>query len=290
MMYCQYFLPSFDEFNFFCFPHSVGKYTHPVDHNVNRETGVKDFSLHFVVGGKGYIEMNDTVYTLKQGDVFLHVPSQRMRYYTSEDDHWDIYWMQFNGSKLTDFLLERGFHDSAIWFIKDIEPLEQSFLELLEEIERNNFSRPTKLSSLTYSVLAEFTSNAIPFSNRKGKDKIDRIIGLLPIMQKNSHLPFVMEEWADQAELTPNYFCSLFKKVTKVTPLAYIVKCRIQTSKQMLLSSPFMPINQIAMASGYPSASYFNKVFMEMEGITPSEFRKNYSNEKFAELTDGDQS
>jgi AraC-like DNA-binding protein len=199
-----------------------------------------------------------------------------MRYYTSEDDPWDIYWMQFNGSKLKDFLLERGFHESAIWFIKEIEPLEQSFLELLEEIERNNFSRPTRLSSLTYSVLAEFTSNAIPFSNRRGKEKIDRIIGLLPTMQKNSHLPFVMEEWAAQAELTPNYFCSLFKRITKMTPLAFITKCRIQNSKQMLLGSPSMPVNQIAMASGYPSASYFNKVFMEMEGITPSEFRKNH--------------
>ncbi|WP_370636255.1 AraC family transcriptional regulator [Cohnella sp. CFH 77786] len=44
------------------------------------------------------------------------------------------------------------------------------------------------------------------------------------MMQKNSHLPFVLEEWANQAGLTPNYFCSLFKKVTKMTPLAYITK------------------------------------------------------------------
>jgi AraC-like DNA-binding protein len=272
----EYVLPQFDELNYFCFPHSAGRYTYPDSHTVRRETGVRDFSLHFVVEGKGYLELNDTVYTIKRGDAFLHVPFQRMRYYTSEDDPWDIYWMQFNGSKLKDFLLERGFHESAIWFIKEIEPLEQSFLELLEEIERNNFSRPTRLSSLTYSVLAEFTSNAIPFSNRRGKEKIDRIIGLLPTMQKNSHLPFVMEEWAAQAELTPNYFCSLFKRITKMTPLAFITKCRIQNSKQMLLGSPSMPVNQIAMASGYPSASYFNKVFMEMEGITPSEFRKNH--------------
>ena len=223
----EFFLPPFDELNFFCLPHSVGKYIYHDNHNVHRETGVRDFSLHLVVGGKGYVELHDTVHTVKHGDVFLHVPFQRMRYYTSEDDRWDIFWMQFNGSKLTDFLLERGFHESSIWFMKDIGPLEQSFLDLLEEIERNNISRPTKLSSLSYSVLTEFTSNAIPFSNRKGKEKIVRIIELLPDMQKNAHLPFVMEEWADKAELTPNYFCSLFKKVTKMTPLAYITKCRI---------------------------------------------------------------
>ncbi len=47
-MYRQYFLPNFAEYNFFCFPHSVGKYIQPHEHNVNREAGVRDFSLHFV--------------------------------------------------------------------------------------------------------------------------------------------------------------------------------------------------------------------------------------------------
>ncbi|MBW5445154.1 AraC family transcriptional regulator [Cohnella sp. CFH 77786] len=98
-----------------------------------------------MIGGKGFIELNDTVCKLKQGDAFLHVPF-------------------------------------------------------------------------------EFTCNAISFSNRRRKEKIDAIIELLPMMQKNSHLPFVLEEWANQAGLTPNYFCSLFKKVTKMTPLAYITK------------------------------------------------------------------
>jgi AraC-like DNA-binding protein len=277
MMFRHYFLPSFDELSFFCFPHSVGKYTRPDKHTVTREAGVKDFSLHFVIGGKGYLELQDTVYTLKSGDIFLHTPYQKMRYYMSDDESWDVYWMQFNGSKLTDFLLERGFHESSIWFMKDNELLEQSFLALIEEVEEHNISRPAKLSALTYAVLIEFISNAIPFANRKGKGNIDRIIQLLPKMQSESHQPFEMEKWAAEADLTPNYFCSLFKKVTKMTPLAYITKCRVQNSKHMLLNDPATPIYQVALSCGYPNASYFNKVFLDMEGITPSEFRKNHS-------------
>lgn len=123
-------------------------------------------------------------------------------------------------------------------------------------------------------MLIEYISNSIPFANRKGKGEIERIIQLLPLMQKDLHLPYEMERWAAEAKLTPNYFCSLFKKVTKMTPLAYITKCRIQSSKHLLLSNPSMPINKISSASGYSNASYFNKIFMEMEGITLSEFRK----------------
>lgn len=65
-MYRQYFLPSFEEFNFFCFPHSLGKYTQPDNHNVLRSEGTRDFSLHFIVEGKGFIEIEDTLYTLKK--------------------------------------------------------------------------------------------------------------------------------------------------------------------------------------------------------------------------------
>ncbi|THF77778.1 AraC family transcriptional regulator [Cohnella fermenti] len=269
----QYFLPPFEEYGFFCFPHSSGFYVKPDSHTVTREEGVRDFSLHFVTGGKGYLELNDTLFTLKQGDVFLHHPHERMRYYTSDDDSWDIHWMQFNGSGLADFLLQRGFHGSSLWYMKDNAMLEQAFLELLDELEQHSFMRPARISALAYGVLVEFVSGAIPFSTKRGMQNVDRIIHLLPFMQKNAHLPFILEEWADRVQLTPNYFCSLFKKVTRMTPLAYMTKCRIQLSKQLLLGHPQMAIKEIAIDSGYPSVSYFNKIFMQTEGMTPTEFR-----------------
>lgn len=234
---------------------------------------MKDFSLHFVTNGKGTLELNDTIHALKQGDVFFHCPYQNMRYYSSEDDPWVIYWMQFNGSNLSDFLLERGFHETSIWYMNELKGLEQAFSELLDEMEAHNFLQPAKLSALTYAVLIEFISKAIPFSSKRGTQNVDKIIQILPTMQKSAHFPFELNEWADRLNLTPNYFCSLFKKVTRMTPLSYITKCRIQHSKQLLLGHPDMAIKEIAISSGYPSVSYYNKIFMHMEGMTPTEFR-----------------
>ncbi|MFD1907744.1 helix-turn-helix domain-containing protein [Paenibacillus rhizoplanae] len=44
-----------------------------------------------------------------------------------------------------------------------------------------------------------------------------------------------------------------------MTPVSYITKCRIQTSKQLLLGNPSMSIKEVAIVSGYPGISYFNK-------------------------------
>lgn len=277
-MKTEYYLPSFEEFNFFCFPHSVGKYDKPTDHNVNRPGGVKDYSLHFVKNGKGYIELDNNLSTLKQGDVFFHNPHQKMRYYTSESEPWEIYWMQFNGSGLSSFLLEHGFHKASLWYMKELTMLENAFIELINEMKSNHFFRPTKISALTYAILVEFVSNAVTFTNKRGTQNFDKIIKVLPMMQKDAHLPFDLEDWAEKVNLTPNYFCSLFKKVTRVTPIAYITKCRIQNSKQMLLENPDMAIKEVAINSGYPSVSYFNKIFMQMEGMTPTDFRITHFN------------
>jgi len=276
-VYRECLLPDFSDMNYYCFPHSVGRYTLPLNHNVIREVGVRDFSMHFVISGKGHITLDDAVYPLKAGDSFLHFPHELMRYQTSEDDRWDIYWIQFYGGSLPDLFLERGFVKSSIWSLKQSELLQEAFEELIEEIETNNFLRPSKISSLTFSILNEFISNALPYANFRQSMNLDPVTKLLIPMQHECGQPFILEDWAQRSGLTPNYFCSLFKKTTGMTPVTYITKCRMQKSKLLLLNQPDLPIKDVAMQSGYPSVSYFNKKFMEFEGKTPGEFRHTRS-------------
>ena len=271
-----FYLPNFSEFRFFCFPHSAGNFVRPNGHNVNRPDGVKDYSLHYVASGSGFIELGGETYQLREGDVFWHIPYDSMRYYHSVEEPWNIYWMQLYGSTLPAFISENGFHQSGIWNIKDGSLLESNFINLLDEIEQNNFLRPSRISALTYSVLIEFLSSANPFSHYRGVDNVEKILALLPEMQRKAHLPFILEDWAEVAGYTPNYFCSLFKKVTRMTPVSYNTKCRIQLSKHLLVSHPIIPIKEVAERAGYPGISYFNKKFMESEGMTPGEFRSNH--------------
>lgn len=269
-----YCLPNFTEFRFFCFPHSLGNFIQPDDHNVNRPNGVRDFSLHYIASGSGFIEIEDKTFTLGTGDAFLHFPNDRMRYYCSESDPWNIFWIQFNGSALPAYFLDNRYSGSSIWTLKNASLLQSAFEDLFHELEHYNFLRPSRISTLTYSVIIEFVSNSLPYSSYRSTNHLDKITALLPEMQKKAHLPFELEWWAGKAGLTPNYFCSLFKKATKMTPVSYITKCRIQTSKQLLLGHPSMSIKEVAIVSGYPGISYFNKKFMESEGITPGEFRE----------------
>lgn len=271
-------LPVFPKRRFFCSPVSVGWFKNSPTHSIYRGAGaINEFNIHFLVGGKGYVEIDGTVHTLQAGNAFLFFPLEEQRYYSSEDDPWDIRWVHFYGDKLKEFMIEHGFHRSTLWSLQQLKPLTETYEALYEEAKQQKILHETKLSALTYAFLIEFIGQAVPFSPVKGSVVADRIPDLLPHMQEQAREPFDLSYWASRAGVSSYYFCKLFRKATKMTPLAFITLCRIQYGKQRLLEQPDMPVQLIASEAGYSSASYFNKRFMEHEGMTPSEFRELYS-------------
>lgn len=269
-------LPTLPQCPYFIFPESVGWYRNAINHEVDRPEGLwSTYSLHFVISGKGYVEIEGQLYTLQKGDAFLFQPYQQQRYYSSKDEPWDVRWVHFYGDQIKEFLLEKGFLRN-LWTLKRSAELEKAFAELLAEAETYQILRPTQLSSLNYMILCEFMSYATPLTVNRGTESVDRILALLPDMQRHACEPFNLEEWAELIGVSTYYFCKIFRKATSMTPLSFITLCRIQFAKQRLIEKENWPIKDIANEAGYTSASYFNQRFHEHEGMTPSEFRSLY--------------
>ncbi|NHN30673.1 helix-turn-helix domain-containing protein [Paenibacillus agricola] len=275
----QRMLPTLADHVYFCLPESVGWYQQDPFHSVERHVGLQNnFSLHLIISGKGYVETEHDTYTLTTGDAFLYFPIQRQRYYSSKDDPWEVRWVHFYGSKVGDYLLERGLHQSNLWTTRQLKPLEQALCELLLEVEESTLAHLTKLSTLTYAVIAEFVNQAIPLSTQKQAATSELILQLLPRIQQEACKPFELDYWSDAAGVSTYYFCKLFRKVTQMTPMTYVTLCRLQKAKQWLLEKKDTTIRQISIDAGYPSTSYFNKRFLEQEGMTPTAYRELWGN------------
>ena len=70
-----------------------------------------------------------------------------------------------------------------------------------------------------------------------------------------------------------SYYC---QQIANMTPMAYLAKCRIERSCELLRTSPEMNITEIAFRSGFASSQYFSTVFGARLGITPREYRSNH--------------
>jgi len=78
---------------------------------------------------------------------------------------------------------------------------------------------------------------------------------------------------AQAVHLEESYFCRLFHRVTKMTFHAHVAQARVEQARTLLLNS-HQRIGEIASATGFQSASDFNRVFKASVGTTPTEFRR----------------
>jgi len=73
--------------------------------------------------------------------------------------------------------------------------------------------------------------------------------------------------------LSPSYFTKVFRQEVRTSPINYLLKVRIDKSKEML-STTDMNIGEVSSAVGFSSHQRFNEIFKKNTGMTPSEYRK----------------
>ena len=83
---------------------------------------------------------------------------------------------------------------------------------------------------------------------------------------------------AEEFHLSAQYVSQLFKNEIGVNFLAYLTNIRMEKAKKLLLSSS-LSIAEISEQSGYGDYRVFTKVFKKSEGITPSQYRRDFYGE-----------
>lgn len=82
---------------------------------------------------------------------------------------------------------------------------------------------------------------------------------------------------ADEFHFSAAYVNRLLKRETGCTAVQYIKKNRIVLAKT-LLHFDELTIAEVATLVGYPDCNYFCRVFKQMTGISPVQFRKSEEN------------
>ena len=80
---------------------------------------------------------------------------------------------------------------------------------------------------------------------------------------------------AEQFHLSGQYISQLFKSEIGVNFLTYLTGIRMERAKQLLVSTS-LSIVEVAERSGYGDYRVFSKVFKKSEGITPSQYRRDF--------------
>lgn len=95
-------------------------------------------------------------------------------------------------------------------------------------------------------------------------------------IKDNFHRPITLAETANQVYFSQCYFSKLFKKETGLSFVTYLNHVRIKKAEVLLLKSN-RSICTISRSVGYSQTSYFCKIFRTINGLSPSQYRKNFT-------------
>ena len=94
-------------------------------------------------------------------------------------------------------------------------------------------------------------------------------------LSANYRQKFSLTEVAAKFYLSPYYLSRLFRRVTGQSIVDYLNNRRIEAA-QKLLENTELSINAVAEQTGFASAAHFRRVFREVMGSGPLQYRKGH--------------
>ena len=94
--------------------------------------------------------------------------------------------------------------------------------------------------------------------------------------QEHLDTTFSVPQMAEMAGYHPSHFTKLFRKRFGVSPAQFLIQKKISAAME-LLTTTVKPIAEISDSLGFSTQFYFCNVFKKQTGMTPSEYRHNYT-------------
>lgn len=239
----------------------------------------REFELLAILDGKAEIAINGEAFTAKAGDVIVVAPYMLHSITFFEKTNFSHKCLCFDLMLIPDKELKENFENGS-FFISPVIPASDSNAEYLtqliikafdaHELQKDGWElEVTGNMCMFFSVMKSegYIKHTIPSET----GMFHRIIGYI---DKNYSLPITSYDISKEFFISESYFCRIFKAHFGYPFQKYLGMYRIEKSKSLLKASD-ISVSEVAVAVGFNSFSYFGKIFRELVGMTPTEFRKS---------------
>lgn len=237
--------------------------------------GLHSYLFFIVLSGNGYLNYNDQSYSLIQYDCVYIDCTKKHSHGNNNILPWELLWVHFNGPQA------QAYYQQFIQCSPNVfHPHNPgSIIDALTNIKELQMS-PTKVTDilsakfitdiLTYSMVNPSETELQPHNSAEAN-----MSNIRQYLDEHFTEKILLDDLAEHFYLSKYHLSREFKRLYGITLQNYIQNKRITYAKEYLRFSQ-LPIETIAEKCGISDASYFNKVFKKSEGITASDYRKQW--------------
>lgn len=174
--------------------------------------------------------------------------------------------------------LSRVFCSAARHSFPATPALQQWMTALITELQGDRDLRRAHALSLLRSLLVELkriiTGEAGEHPKSSWPEK--RVAALIREMAAHCDQDWTLRRMADHCGLQRTRLNTVFQTLTGDTPARHLARLRIERAKSLLCRT-HRPVTEIAFDCGFSSSQYFANTFRHATGITPSDYREQWT-------------
>lgn len=245
----------------------------------------EDYHVHFILHGKGTLEIGGKSYKLQRGQIFVIPPDVETYYYSDPEDPWHYTWVSFGGTRAGYFLEKAGI--TAENPVRDtyIEP--ERFLELTEKILNHHeltVANELLRTSLLYEIIALLVDSE---NQQKSKEGADEVYDYSPDVYVNTAIEYIGEHYphtkvseiAAYIGISRYYLTHIFKEKLHVSPQEFLLNYRMEQANRLLRTTG-LSVQAVSEKVGYENPLTFSKTFKNKFGLSPKKYREKMKREE----------
>lgn len=248
------------------------------------EIGAKtDYSLHFVLYGKGILETtyDEQSVILGSGSVFLLYPNEQYNYRPLREDPWAYMWFAFSGENVDQMMKRCGLtKETPFRNIDDFRKIRALLNEFREEYDKTKHEKLTSISYFLRLITALITTNKEKETPVGGdvSMKSKRLHEILLYIMANYRMDISPETIAQNLHISVGYMNSILSSSLDMSIVSFINALRIAHACELLEQSS-LSVEEVANSVGFNDPKYFSRIFSKVKGLSPREYRKSKSKE-----------
>jgi len=243
--------------------------------HLSQRSNLPSYLFIIVLSGKGNFTYQEQTYSLKPYDCVL---VDCMEFYTHQSDEaepWELLWVHFNGKSAAEYYQYFTHSNTNIFRPKDPEEYEKLIRHLIEITREKETSWELIASKLITDLLTYCTIMGHMEYQAVNESIAKKLDSIKDYLDEHFKEKLLLDDIAKSFYISKFHLSREYKRIFGITVIDYITIKRITHAKELLRFTN-QSIEAIAADSGYPDASYFNKVFQRTEAMTASEYRKKW--------------
>lgn len=224
-------------------------------------------------------------FCLREGDILLICPGIIHRLFAPDSGKRIIFQSCLSRISLKELdLLLAQLTPAVLITPEDYPQIYDRIHHRLLDIQEEYFSPHQYTETLIYAYFLEILvqigrSPAVlnrknfPSKDSRQKEYVEKFLFICNYISEHFAENLTLEDMASMAGFSKYHFTRLFRQYADTTFYKYLNQQRIAHAKSLLLD-PTLPVIDVALASGFSSLSAFLRMFKQISGCTPTEFRK----------------